>query len=815
VPIHRMVFHEITPEAIQRAIDDTRDVDYQLVDAQESRRLLDRLYGYEVSPVLWKKIRPQLSAGRVQSVATRLVVERERARMAFVTADWWDLEGTFFPTSDEAGTFPARLASVDEKKVVSGKDFNSDGKQSSDAVRLDEAGAVALKSGLEGADFRVRSVESKPYTRKPYAPFITSTLQVEAGRKLRFASARTMQIAQRLYENGFITYMRTDSTSLSETALNAARSQILEKYGQDYLPEAPRSYAKKAKNAQEAHEAIRPAGDTFRTPDQVRNELGGDELRLYDLIWTRTVASQMTDARGRTVSVRLGATSTTGQDAEFAASGKTVDFPGFLRAYVEGSDDPDAELEDQERILPAVEEGQALTAQDLSASSHQTQPPARFTEASLVRRMEELGVGRPSTYAATISTIIDREYVWKKGTALVPSFTAFAVINLLEQHFPDLVDYAFTARMEDDLDAISAGEKERVPWLSKFYFGEYGNEHDGFDLKQKVESRLEEIDARAINSIPLGADADGVAIVARAGKYGPYLARGEDTASIPDDIPPDELTVERALEILAQPKDGRVLGGDPATGLPVLAKAGRFGPYVQLGELVDGEEKPRTSSLFATMTLERITLEDALQLLSIPRTLGADPESGEEILALNGRYGPYIKKGTDTRSIDNEEQLLTIDLDEALRRLAQPKQRGRGAAKPPLKELGPDPVSGEPMIVKDGRFGPYVTDGEYNASLRAGDTVEELTPERGAELLADRRAAGPAKKKKAKKKKAAVKKKAAKKKAPAKKAAAKKTTKKATGKKAAAAPPSEDGPPLAEPDDGVLHGDDEDDGDPF
>ena len=805
VPTRRMVFHEITRDAIQRAIDSPRDVDYQLVDAQESRRLLDRLYGYEVSPVLWKKVQTGLSAGRVQSVATRLVVERERARMAFVSAEWWDLEGEFAPADDLPARFKARLAEVDGKKVVTGKDFDSEGKQTSDATRLDEAGAVALKDGLGDADFSVRSVESKPYTRKPYAPFITSTLQVESGRKLRFASARTMQIAQRLYENGYITYMRTDSTALSETALAAARSQILEKYGQDYLPDAPRRYEKKAKNAQEAHEAIRPAGDTFRTPDQVRNELGGDELRLYDLIWTRTIASQMTDARGRTISVRLGATATTGQDALFAASGKTVDFPGFLRAYVEGSDDPDAELEDQERILPPLEEGQALTAHDLWHESHQTQPPARFTEASLVRRLEELGVGRPSTYAATISTIIDREYVWKKGTALVPSFTAFAVVGLLEQHFPELVDYAFTARMEDDLDAIASGAKERVPWLSKFYFGEYGPEHDGFALKEKVDSQLGEIDARAINSIPIGADPDGVAIVARSGRYGPYVQRGEDTASIPDDVPPDELSVERALEILSQPKDGRVLGDDPDTGKPVIAKAGRFGPYVQLGELVDGEEKPKTSSLFQTMTLERITLEDALELLSLPRTVGVHPETQEEIQALNGRYGPYLKAGKETRSIDNEEQLLTITLDEAVKKLAEPKRRGRAAAKPPLKELGEDPASGQPMVVKDGRFGPYVTDGEYNASLRAGDTVEDLTPERAAELLADRRAAGPAKKKKAKKKKAPAKKSAAKKTAKKK---ATKAAKKATKAKKAPAR-DDDGPPLEEPDDGILHGDED------
>ncbi|MCB1003082.1 MAG: type I DNA topoisomerase, partial [Acidimicrobiales bacterium] len=734
VPVRRMVFHEITPEAIQRAIDEPRDLDRRLVDAQETRRILDRLYGYEVSPVLWKMIRQGLSAGRVQSVATRLVVQRERERMAFTAAGYWDIEGTFSPEG-ALGTFDATLVQVDGARVATGKDFDDTGAVKTQGVRvLDEAGATGLVDDLGGASFAVRSVESKPYTSRPKAPFTTSTLQQESGRKLRFSSSRTMAIAQRLYENGHITYMRTDSTTLSDAALNAARSQILERYGREYVPDAPRTYTKKVKNAQEAHEAIRPAGDSFRTPDQLRSELDNDSFRLYELIWARTVASQMTDARGETVSVRLGATSATGTDAEFAASGRTITFPGYLRAYQEGRDDAEAggDREDQERILPPLSEGGRLTAERLEPKGHETKPPARYTEASLVAKLEEIGVGRPSTYAATIGTIIDREYVWKKGSALVPSFTAFAVINLLETHFPDLVDYDFTARMEDDLDHIAGGEAEAIPWLNRFYFG---NGHAG--LKDMV-TDLGVIDPRAVSSVPIGVDDEGRALVARAGKYGAYVARvpapgavGDDgqpakeqTVSLPDDIVPDELTVERAIELLDAPAGDREVGVDPDTGLTVLAKNGRFGPYVQLGELVDGGEKPKTASLFKDMSVDTIDLDEALKLLSLPRVVGADPADGVEITVQNGRYGPYLKKGSDSRSLADERLLFTIGLDECLRILAEPKRRrGQAAPAAPLRELGTDPSTDLPVVVKDGRFGPYVTDGESNASLRKGDTV--------------------------------------------------------------------------------------------
>jgi DNA topoisomerase I len=624
----------------------------------------------------------------------------------------------------------------------------------------------------------VRSVEEKPYKRSPYAPFMTSTLQQESGRKLRYGSQRTMSIAQRLYENGYITYMRTDSTTLSETAITAARDQARQLYGAEYVPEKPRHYDKKVKNAQEAHEAIRPAGDRFRTPDEVANELPDDELRLYDLVWKRTVASQMNDARGRSVQVRLAGVSSQGEDAEFAASGKIIDFPGFMRAYVEGSDDPDAALEDQEVRLPQLAEGTSLDLRELEPKGHQTQPPARFTEASLVKALEEMGVGRPSTYASIIGTIQDRGYVWKKGSALVPSFVAFAVVTLLEQHFADLVDYAFTARMEDDLDEIASGGQESIPWLRRFYFG---NGREG--LHDLVHDRLGEIDAREVNSIPLawgdgeaGANGDGQIIV-RVGRYGPYLQRGEETVSIPEDMAPDELTPERAEELLAAPSGDRQLGEDADTGLPVYVRAGRFGPYVQLGELEPGAEKPKTASLFKDMSPETVTIEDALRLLSLPRVLGTHPSDGEEIVALNGRYGPYIKKGTDTRSLEAEEQLFTVDLDAALALLAEPKRRrGQRAAAASLRELGADPATGEPVVVKEGRFGPYVTDGTTNASLRKGDTVDDITLERAAELLVERRQKAPVKK--AAKKRSTAKK-ATKKKAATKKAtAAKKATKK-------------------------------------
>jgi len=741
VPVKRMVFHEITKEAIQNAIDHPRDIDSKMVDAQEARRLLDRLFGYEVSPVLWKKVMPQLSAGRAE-----------------------------VSNSNDPQAFTAALAALDGVRIARGSDFGQDGCLTrDDVVVLDEARATSLVGSLDGAEFSVRSRESKPYRRRPAAPFTTSTFQQEAGRKLKLSSAMAMRTAQSLYEKGFITYMRTDSTTLSDTAVRAARTTITDRFGSLFLPDSPRLYKKKAKGAQEAHEALRPAGDSFRPPEEVAKNVPKSEAQVYELIWKRTVASQMTDCTGETVQIRVGAVASDSTDAEFSATGTVIRHRGFREVYEEHSVSND---DDQERRLPPLDVGDIADALGFEPEGHQTQPPARFTEASLVKRMEELGVGRPSTYASIIGTIQNRGYVWKKGSALIPSFTAFSVVNLLEGHFPNLVDYAFTARMEDDLDKIAGGVEDPVPWLAHFYFGDDTEE----GLKEKVSSRLGDIDARSVNSIPLGVTEDGEPVVARVGRYGPYVQRGEDSASIPDDIPPDELTLDKAIEFLSMPKDGRELGTDPDTGLMIYAKAGRFGPYVQLGSHDEVEDKPRTASLFSTMTLERVTLEDALQLLSLPRTVGTDPADGVEITVQNGRYGPYLKKGSDSRTLESEEKLFTITLDECLAILAQPKRRRGQVAKPPLRELGEDPVSGKPMVVKDGRFGPYVTDGETNASLRKGDTVEELTDERASELLADRRAKGPAKKKARKKK--ARKKKATKKKA-TKKGAAKTTAKKA------------------------------------
>ncbi len=754
VPVKRMVFHEITKEAIAKAMENPRDIDSKMVDAQEARRLLDRLFGYEVSPVLWKKVMPSLSAGRVQSVATRIVVERERERMQFVSAGYWSLQGRFGVPGTSAHEFTAALVALDGVRIAKGGDFGQDGRVSrQDVTVLGQSTANGLVGQLAGLAFTVRSRESKPYRRRPAAPFTTSTFQQEAGRKLRLSSAMAMRTAQSLYEKGFITYMRTDSTTLSETAVRAARGTIGERYGNDFLPDSPRLYTKKAKNAQEAHEAIRPAGDSFRSPDQVAKQVSRSEAEVYELIWKRAVASQMTDCTGETVQIRLGSVTPVGTDAEFSATGTVIRHRGFREVYEEHTV---TDADDEERQLPPIEVDDSVDARGFDPEGHETQPPARFTEASLVKRLEELGVGRPSTYASIIGTIQNRGYVWKKGAALIPSFTAFSVINLLEGHFPDLVDYAFTARMEDDLDKIAGGSEDPVPWLARFYFG-----HDSEEgLKEKVSSRLGDIDARAVNSIPVGVTEDGEPVVVRVGRYGPYVQKGDQSASIPEDIPPDELNLAKALEYLAIPKDGRELGIDPETGLTIFAKAGRFGPYVQLGAHEDVDDKPRTGSLFSTMSLERVTLEDALQLLSLPRTVGADPADGIEITVQNGRYGPYVKKGTDSRSLDTEEKLFTVTLDECLTILAQPKRRRGQTAKPPLREIGEDPVSGKPMVVKDGRFGPYVTDGDTNASLRKGDTVEELTVERATELLADRRAKGPAKKKARKK---ATKKKATKK----------------------------------------------------
>jgi len=912
VPVHRMVFHEITKGAITEALDNTRELDRRLVDAQETRRILDRLYGYELSPVLWRMIGAGLSAGRVQSVATRMIVERERERMAFRSADYWDLDCTLATRGFDASIeFTARLQEIDGCRVALGRDFGDDGQPSRDDVLvLEEVSAGVVRDDLEGASATVESVEPKPYTRRPSAPFTTSTFQQEAGRRLKLSASRAMHAAQGLYQKGYITYMRTDSTTLSDTAIQAARAEAAERFGPDHVTDAPRTYANKVRNAQEAHEAIRPAGDRFRHPDTVRDELPKSEADVYEMVWRRTVASQMTDVRGETVRLRMGAdlaSSVVGARATLTSSGTVIHHQGFRRVYEETREDTrDEQAEAGESVLPAVTVGEVVDVVSAVAEGHTTQPPARYTEASLVKGMEEHGVGRPSTYASIMETI-QRKYVFKKGTALVPTLSAFAVTNLLERHFPRMVDYDFTASMEEDLDDIANGEAESVPWLTSFYFGS----DDDIGLHAKVTTRLGDIDPREVSTVELGATSDGEPVVARFGKFGPYVQVGDETASIPDDVPPDELTVAKALEFLHAPAD-RELGVDPESDLVVVARSGRFGPYVSLGrpperpspsspagrimalpgnrkeldvalgylrlaagrldsksvkkvlnvpargvsaaavkkvvaaveagrpvmdvlrdagsldisskavagveaflafgeglaelraegpraviqaaiegsgygdeiraaedggasrlenleklvDAVDGFEdleflldeldrqtafddlpKPKTASLFQTMTLERITFDEAMQLLSLPRTVGVDPADGVEVTVHNGPYGPYLKKGSDSRNIESEEQLLTITLEECLALLAQPKRRGRNAPKPPLRELGVDPESGKTMVLKDGNWGPYVTDGEYNASLKRGDAVEELTDERAAELLAERRMKGPAKKK--------------------------------------------------------------------
>ena len=760
VPTKRMVFHEITPEAIARAIANPTELNDGKVDAYQTRRVLDRLYGYEVSPVLWKKVMPRLSAGRVQSVATRLIVDRERERIAFRSASYWDLEADFATAKhgterlpNDPTMFTATLQSVDGKRVAQGRDFTSTGqlKDAGQVLHLDGESAGALAVRLRDASFSVSSVERKPYRRSPYAPFRTTTLQQEASRKLGYTAKYTMSVAQRLYEEGYITYMRTDSITLSQTAIDAARSQARELYGADYVPDAPRTYASKVKNAQEAHEAIRPAGDRFRTPGQVaKSGLKGDHLRLYDLIWKRTVACQMKDATGESVSVKVAGDSTAGERAEFGASGKIITFYGFLKAYVESNDDSAVDRDDQERRLPVLAENDPLTALRLDPAEHATRPPARYTEASLVKELEDREIGRPSTYASIIGTILDRGYVFKKGTALVPSFLAFAVITLLERHFGQLVDYAFTAQMEDALDEIARGEAERVPWLRRFYFGDDAQEDgaatavvrtrsdEGLGLKALV-SDITDIDARDVSSFPLA----GTDIVVRVGRYGPYLERDGQRANVPEDLAPDELTQEKAEELLNEPSGDKPLGTDPVSGHELVAKAGRFGPYVTEVLPEGAKDKPRTASLLKSMTLDTVTLDDALKLLSLPRTLGE--VNGEPVTVQNGRYGPYVKQGAESRSLATEEEMFTITLEAAKALLAEPKARGRGraAAAPPLREMGNDPATGKPMVIKDGRFGPYVTDGETNASLRKGDEVAAITVERAAELLADRRAAAP------------------------------------------------------------------------
>jgi DNA topoisomerase-1 len=777
VPVHRMTFAEITKESLQRALGNLRELDTDLVDAQETRRVLDRLYGYEISPVLWRKVSRGLSAGRVQSVVTRMVVERERERMAFRSAGYWDLLGTFAPDASAGQPFNAKLTAVDGRRVASGRDFNDKGELTAKNVaHLDEAAAKALAEALQQADFAVRSMEHKPYTRRPAAPFTTSTLQQEAGRKLRFSSKSTMQTAQRLYENGYITYMRTDSSALSDEAVNAARRQASELYGPEFVPAAKRVYANKSSNAQEAHEAIRPAGDSFRTPAQVAGALRGDEFKLYELIWKRTVASQMADAKGSTATIKLGATAAGsaagGQDAEFSASGTVITFRGFLAAYEEGRDESRNDADETDRRLPNVKEGDALVATDVTASGHETSPPPRFTEASLTKEMEERDIGRPSTYASTLSTIMDRGYVRKQGSALIPTWIAFSVIRLLEQHFTSYVDYKFTAGMETGLDRIANGEDKGSEWLKHFYFG------DGDDAGLlAIVNNLGEIDARDINSIKIGED-----LVLRVGKFGPYLESTVPTldpktgeiieaarANVPEDLAPDELTPAKARELMetAAPEE-RVLGVEETTGRTIVAKNGRYGPYVTevIPELTEEEianqpveyykngkpkppkkpvkAKPRTGSLFKSMTVDTVTLDEALQIMSLPRVLGADAE-GNEITVQNGRFGPYLKKGSDSRSIGSEEEIFTITLEAALEIYSQPKQRGARAAVPPLAEFGDDPVSGKKIVVKEGRFGPYITDGVTNITVPRGTDVEELTHEAAVGLLADKRERGPVK----------------------------------------------------------------------
>lgn len=772
VPVKRMVFNEITKEAIQEAVTNTRDVDMDLVEAQETRRIVDRLYGYPVSEVLWKKIgREARSAGRVQSVAVRLVVERERIRMAFNSAGYWDIKGKFTP-----GDFEAKLASIDGKRIASGADFNQAGELvKTDAVLLNEAESKAFVESLAGIEYTVRSVEQKPGQRKPKAPFTTSTIQQEASGRFRWGSQRTMRVAQGLYENGYITYMRTDSVNLSAQALNAARKQAAELYGPEYVEATPRVWANKSKNAQEAHEAIRPAGDTFRTPGGVSKELTGDEFLLYELIWKRTVASQMVNAQVATTTIKFGAQAANGKDAEFSASGTVVIFAGFKAALDDLVSEDDKE---EDRQLPALSEGQKLNAKEITAEGHTTKPPARFTEASLVGKLEELGIGRPSTYASIMSTIVDRGYVRKKGSALVPSFTALAVVRLLEEHFGELVDYQFTANMEEALDEIAMGKTNRVKQLDAFWRGgEMSTGH--FHGVKALTEDLGAIDARGIATMPIrGTDA-----VLRVGRYGAYVERGEERANIPLSTAPDELTAELAEQLLLEPSGDRELGLHPDTELMIVAKSGRYGPYVteNLPEGSPKSAKPRTASLFSYMKPSDVSLEQAISLLSLPRVVGIDPDSAEEITSQNGRYGPYLMKGKDSRSLDNEDRIFEVTLAEALQLYSQPKvRRGRGQAAGPLREIGIDPSSGKLIVVKEGRFGAYVTDGEINATLRVADDPMSVGLDRASDLIAERRAKGPSPKKVAKR-------------APAKKTAkkvakktAKKAVKKAVAKKAIA-----------------------------
>ena len=742
IPVRRMVFHEITKDAIQKAAKETRDLDYRLVDAQETRRVLDRLYGYRLSPVLWKKVMPRISAGRVQSVATRLIVERERERMAFISSSWWDLAA-----SCEAG-FSARLLSLNGKRVAATNDFDANGgikdKSAANILLLDEAGARELVQSLHGQSLVVKSMEESPRTERPKPPFTTSTMQQDAGSRLGWGAQLTMRIAQRLYENGYITYMRTDSVTLSASSITAARSSAQALYGKEFVPSDPRVYEGKTKNAQEAHEAIRPAGETFRTPGELAPELSRDEFALYDLIWKRTIASQMSDAKKQQMRVDFDVKTKTGEDAIFRANGSVITFAGFLAAY-EDIVEEKSDVDESDRRLPAMSVGEKIKVNEYSCEGHETKPPARYTEPTLVKKLEELGIGRPSTFASIMQTIQDRGYVAKRGRALVPTFLAFSVTGLLEQHFTKLIDYEFTASMEEDLDRIANGDEERVAWLTKFFYGTENN--PGL---ADLSADLGAIDAQAINTMKMGED-----IEIRVGRFGAYLQQGQGDdrkfANIPEEMAPDELTLPKAIELLAKPSGERKLGVDPETGLEVIAKSGRFGAYITEvfpEEIVEegakkkrkkkDAPKPKTASLLSTMSLDTVDLSDALRLLSLPRTLGTYQD--DVITVQNGRYGPYMKHGADSRTLTSEDQLFSIGLDEAIEIYKQPKVRRRGVAKPPLKELGKDPQTARDVIVKDGRFGVYVTDGETNATLRRGDAVELLTLERALELLAGRRA---------------------------------------------------------------------------
>jgi DNA topoisomerase-1 len=790
VEVHRVVFHEITKAAIGHAFANPRDLDIGLVDAAETRRILDRLFGYEVSPVLWRKVNRGLSAGRVQSPTVRLIVERERERIAFVSAGYWGID----LVSATSPSFTANLLELDGVRIATGKDFDDTGRPSDKVTVLGESAAVSLVDRLRTATVTVRSVDDKPYRSSPKAPFMTSTLQQEAGRKLRLSAQQVMRTAQGLYERGFITYMRTDSVVLADEALDAVRAQIGQDYGSDFVSSSVRRYASKVKNAQEAHEAIRPTLP-LRSPDSVAGQLSGPDLALYRLVWQRTLASQMADAAGVTVSIRLGATapsagSEPAADCTFAASGTTITFPGHRKVYEESTDDDGESGDDKEALLPSLTVGDTVAVTDLVPGGHETTPPARYTEASIVKKLEELGIGRPSTWASIIQTVQDRGYVWKKGQALVPTWTAFAVVSLLERHFGELVDYTFTAGVEEELDEIAGKSLSKDVWLHAFYFGDAERGDLGeLGLKRLIEQNIVDIDAAAINSFPIGADpTTGEVVNVKPGKYGPYVKRGDDTAGVPDNLAPDELTIDEALRLLSMPKSDEPIG--EWEGHPVFAKNGRYGPYVQWGtidEPPEGLAKPKMVSLFKTMALEHITMRDALDLLSLPRSIGTDPNDGVEILANNGRYGPYVQKDKDYRTIDNEERLLTITLDEAVQIFSQPKQFRRGrsvAAKGPLREFGTDPVSERPVVAKDGQYGVYVTDGEVNASLGKGDRIEDMLPERAYELLAIRREVMAEKGITPKKKKGAAKKaapkKAAAKKSPAKKAAPKKAAAKKT-----------------------------------